>query len=137
MKYLVKNVHLFTIDSVTQEHESRLIEPSVVNDSTGNETSGSSQARFRCYDEFEKYDFSLSRLAIESLITLRLREAISIRFSHIDDFDSLPGNIYFMMVLETCNISLTMDVKEAENSFNDLKLSDYSGEIFLLSLLMH
>ena len=32
------------------------------------------------------------------------------------------------MVLETCNISLTMDVKEAENSFNELKLSDYSAE---------
>ena len=128
MRYLVKNIHLFTIDSVTQEHESRLIEPSVINDSNGTETFASTQARFRCYDEFEKYDFSLSRLAIKSLITLRLREAISIRFSHIDDFDSLPGNIYFMMVLETCNISLTMDIKEAENSFNDLKLSDYPGE---------
>ena len=70
MTYLVKNVHLFTIDSVTQEHESRLIEPPVVNDSSVAETSDSIQARFRCYDEFEKYDFSLSRLAIESLITL-------------------------------------------------------------------
>ena len=128
MTYLVKNVHLFTMDSVTQEHESRLIEPPVIYDSAGTETADSVQARFRCYDEFEKYDFSLSRLAIESLITLRLREAISVRFSHIDDFDALPGNIYFMMVLETCNISLTMDVKEAENSFNELKLSDYSGE---------
>ena len=70
MRYLVKNIHLFTIDSVTQEHESRLIKPFVINDSNGTETFASTQARFRCYDEFEKYDFSLSRLAIKSLITL-------------------------------------------------------------------
>ena len=70
MTYLVKNVHLFTIDSVTQEHESHLTEPSIIEDSTGTETSASSQARFRCYDEFKKYDFSLSRLVIKSLITL-------------------------------------------------------------------
>ena len=41
---------------------------------------------------------------------------------------SFPGQIYFMMVLETCNISLTMDVRDAEDSFKALKLSDYAGE---------
>ena len=72
MMNLIKNVHLFTIDSVTAEHESRIDEPAIIQDSSGTETIDSAQARFRCYDEFEKYDFSLSRLAIESLITLCL-----------------------------------------------------------------
>ena len=67
-------------------------------------------------------------MAIESLITLRLREAVSTRFSHINDFDNLPGQIYFMMILETCNISISMDVTDAEQSFNNLQLSDYPGE---------
>ena len=117
MMNLIKNVHLFTIDTVTTEHESCINKPSVIQDLTGSKTTDSVQARFRCYDKFKKYDFSLSRLAIESLITLCLQEAVSVRFSHVQDFDFLPCQIYFMMILETCNFSLSMDVKEAEDFF--------------------
>ena len=111
MMNLIKNVHMFTIDSVTTEHNSRLVEPPIIQDSSGTETTKSAQACFCCYDEYKKYDFSLSRLAIESLITLCLQEAISVRFSYTQDFDFLPGQIYFMKVLEICNFSLTMGVK--------------------------
>lgn len=128
MTFLIKNSHLFTIEDVTIEHNSRMNEPAIVNDAPGIETNESKEARFCCYDDHDKYDIALSKMAIESLITLLLREAVSTRFLHINDFDNLPGQIYFMMILETCNISISMDITDAEKSFNDLKLSDYPGE---------
>ena len=128
MRNLVKNTHLFTMQDVSKEHNSRLVEPTVVNDSSGSETAASVLARHRVYDEFELYDMALSRLAIEALLTVRLREEVRTRFSHVLDFEDLPGNIYFMMILETCNISASMDVKGAEDDLNALALSSFPGE---------
>ena len=69
MRNLVKFTHLFTLEDVTQEHDSRLVEPAIVLDPNGVETSASKQNRHRAYDKFEIYDIALSRLAIEALLT--------------------------------------------------------------------
>ena len=71
------------------------------------------------------YDVGLSRLAIEACVSVSLREEIAIRFSHTPDFDELPGQIYFMMILETCHASASLDVKGAHESYDKLRLVDY------------
>ena len=128
MRNLVKNTHLFTLEDVINEHDSRLTEPPAIVDSNGTETDESVLARHRAYDCYELYDMALSRLAIEALLTARLREEIRTRFSHVADFEDLPGNIYFMMILETCNISVSMDVKGAQDDLTTLELSSFAGE---------
>ena len=138
MRNLVKNTHLFTLEDVINEHDSRLTEPPAIDDSNGNETEGSVLARHRAYDSYELYDMALSRLAIEALLTVCLSEEIRTRFSHVADFEDLPGNIYFMMILETCNISVSMDVKGAQDDLNALELSSFAGEnvsVFAISAL--
>ena len=66
---------------------------------------------------------AISRLAVESLVGFELREKIIIRYSHIDDFvDNLPGQIYFMMVMETCHALTTMDVDSASAAYDQLTL---------------
>ena len=72
---------------------------------------------------------AISRLAVESLVGFELREKIIIRYSHIDDFvDNLPGQIYFMMVMETCHASTAMDVNSASATYDKLTLKSYAGE---------
>ena len=90
MKSLVKNTHLFTLDDVMQEHDSRLTEPPAILDLSGVETAESVVACHRAYDNHELYDMALSRLAIEALLTARLREEVRTRFSHFSDFEDLP-----------------------------------------------
>ena len=128
MRNLVKNTHLFTLEDVINEHDSRLTEPSAIVDLNGTETEESVLARHRAYDCYELYDMALSRLAIEALLTARLCDEIRTRFSHVADFEDLPGNIYFMMILETCNISVLMDVKGAQDDLTTLELSSFAGE---------
>ena len=97
-------------------------------DDKGVETAESVKACFRAYDSYELYDMALSRLAIEALLTARLRDEIRTRYSHISEFEDLPGNIYFMMLLETCNISASMDVQGAQEDLNGLQLTSFPGE---------
>ena len=47
---------------------------------------------------------------------------------HKDDFEDLPDNICFIMVLETCNISASIDVKGEEKDLSTLQLSSFPGE---------
>ena len=76
----MQNTHLFTLSDVTSEHDSRLVEPAAILDAAGVKTADSVQARFRAYDDYKIYDMALSRLAIEALLTARLREEIRTRF---------------------------------------------------------
>ena len=76
------------------EFQSRLTEPLVIiGVTTGAEYPFSQQHRFRCNDCYELWDMAISCLAVQSLVGLELRDKISIRYSHIDDFDNLPGQI--------------------------------------------
>ena len=46
-------------------------------------------------------------------------------FSHVNDFDDLPGHIYFIMTLETCNASTSLDIDSATSKFKDISLSNF------------
>ena len=128
MTSLLGDTHSFTLHNVLDEYRARLITPEKITKEDGTETKESALARYRAYDEFELYDIALSRLAIEALITAPLREKVAIRFSHIDDFEDLPGQIYFMMILDVCHASEAMDIDGAIDEFRSLSLSDFPGE---------
>lgn len=67
-------------------------------------------------------------MIVESLLTQKVRDSLDDRFSHYDDFDELPGQVMFMMTLDTVNASAELDVKGAKMSFKSLSLSNYPGE---------
>ena len=89
MKYLPEDPHTFTLEAVLTEHKSRLVEPAQVNDASGDETPESILARFRCYDEYELCDFSLSRLAVEALVHPDLRAEVVVQYNHMDNFKNI------------------------------------------------
>ena len=129
MRFLLTDIHLFTLDKVMTEFKSRLTEPLVViGASTGVETTLSQKRRLRCYDCYELWDMAISRLAVESLVGIELRDKIEVRYSHIEDFDDLPGQIFYMMVMETCHASTAMDVDSASTAYEKLNLKSYAGE---------
>jgi hypothetical protein len=129
MVSLLDEAHGFTVEDVTAEHVSRLNEPvPIMSPLGGVETRASKIARFKCYDVYEKYDFALSRLVVESLLSVEFREKLRVRYSHHPGFRTLPGQIIFMMVLDTCNASVEMDIEGAKISFNALSLSAFPGE---------
>ena len=49
-------------------------------------------------------------------------------FSHNKDFDELPGQIYFTMVLSACNTSASFDIESATSEFKVIFLSNFPGE---------
>ena len=129
MKNLSEEPHSFTLDGVLSEHRLRdKEEPAESVDLQLNEFPSSVINRFKCYDEFEIDDFNLSRLVIESLISADLRQKVKTRFNHFKDFAYLPGQVYFMMILEVCNASFTYDIDGARTSLTTIKLVDYPGE---------
>ena len=115
---------------VPDEYDTRMARPSAVFeiDSTGNlattKTSASTLIRNKDYDEYEQYNIALSRLIVESLLSPLYRETIKTRFSHHNNFEELPGQVYFMMVLDTCNTSAAIDIEIAVIKFNELSLSN-------------
>ena len=92
MKYLPEEPYSFTIDDILAEHTSRLVEPSVITNSQTPhvETPESTLAWLHCYDPYEKCDFSISRLVIESLVHPELRAEIIVQFSLTPSFKKLP-----------------------------------------------
>jgi len=60
MKYLSEDHHTFTLPLVLDKHKFCLIEPAQVLDSAGDETAASIVARFKCDDDYEMCDFSIS-----------------------------------------------------------------------------
>jgi hypothetical protein len=129
MHNLATEPHSFTLSSVLAEHKARNIpELSPVYDANQDELPSSILARFKCYDEFELDNINLSRLVIDLLISVELRQKVKTRFNHYSDFAYLPGQVYFMMVLEVCNVSFTFDIDAARSSLQDIKLVNYAGE---------
>jgi len=76
MRYFPEEPHNFTLSSILVEHQLRLVEPEYVNDANEKETSASVAALFRCYDDYELCDFSLSQLAVETLVHPDLRAEV-------------------------------------------------------------
>ena len=112
MLFLVNDAHHFTIDDVILEHSQRM------------ETTG----EFKEYDDYERGDSYLSRLAVESLLSSALDAKILIRYGHYDDFEDLPGQVYLMMVLDICNASADHDIEAATITFGKLTLADFPWE---------
>lgn len=128
MKYLAEEPHLFTIEQVMSEHSSRLIEPLVELDDNNDEIVTSITARNRCYDKYEKFDISLSRRILETLLSQDIKATIRIKYGHLPNFKSLPGQIIFMMALDVSNASAIQDIDEATTAYKDLTLTSYPGE---------
>ena len=128
MNYLPKDPHTFTLATVLAEHKSRVTEPTPILGASNVETLESIIARFKCYSTYEKCDWFLSHLAIETLVYPDLRVEVVVQFSHTSSFKKLPGNIYFMMVLEVCHALFSCKMDEAAASFQALDLGAYPGE---------
>jgi hypothetical protein len=111
MVSLMTEYHAFTVDEILNEFHARAgIEPAPILDNAGTETEASRKNRFRFFDDYELDDVALSRLTVESLLTASLREKLETRFSHYARFHNLPGQVIFMMVLDTCNASTELDI---------------------------
>ena len=128
MKALLDSPHDFTFDEVTDEYKRRLTEPHPVLDTGGSETPESVIDRFKTFDEYELADRSLSRLCVECLVSTNFREKVIHRFSHLTDFEVLPGQLYFMMIFDTCMASASVDIGGAITQFTSLSLSSFPGE---------
>ena len=126
---LFENYHKVTVDEVIVQHEIRSEEADPeLDDATGLETDESKERRFIAYDEFEFDDFGLSRLVVESLLSPTLMERIVTRFGNDDDLEFYPGQILFMMALDTCNASVQRDITGAQVKFDELTLDSFPGE---------
>ena len=58
----------------------------------------------------------------------KVREVIKTRFSHYENFEEPPGQIYCMMILNACNAFAATNIEGAEKSFKALTLSNFPGE---------
>merc|ERR1740124_651011 len=105
-----------------------MVELACVGDANGKETSASVAARFRCYDDYELCDFSLSRLAVETLVHPYLRAEVVVQHNHVPSFKKLPGNVYLVMVLDVCHASFAFRMDDAAKSLSALMLETFSGE---------
>ena len=122
--------HLFTLNSVIVEHELCLVIPRPVFsdlDLTVKMQNSISLQR-KSYDVFETYDIALSRLLVESPVSSTYRESIKPRFSHRPNFENLPRQVYYMMVIYARNTSVVIDVKTTKTKFYKLSLSNFPGE---------
>ena len=79
---LTESSHLFNLDNVIKEHDTRTLNSSQVftintdGTSSTTETNESKSTRFREYGMYERFDMALSRLLVESLVSSTYRETI-------------------------------------------------------------
>jgi hypothetical protein len=97
---LLRSPHLFTVEDVINSHMMRL-------DSNSTEASK--------YDEFERDDIHMTRLAVESLLTEKIKDAIRTRYDHDPAFYNYPGPVLFIMALDICNASQSSDIDWAQS----------------------
>ena len=109
---LFDNAHCFKLDGVIAEYIRRLAKNNL----------------HESYDDTERDEVELSRTVVESLLTETFQEKFEIRFSHRDDFETLPGSCLFMMALETCNASVFHDIEGAKKKMDALDLNTYPAE---------
>jgi hypothetical protein len=110
---LLDSPHLFTIEDVIDSHVMRL-------DSNSTEESK--------YDEFERDDFKMTRLAVESRLTEKIKDDIRTQYDNDPVFYNYPGPVVFMMALDVCNASQSFDIYGAQAKLDELKLENYPRE---------
>ena len=126
---LFEHYHKLTVEEVIEQYELRCDEPAPENDPvTLQETETSKQLRFEAYDDYEFDDFGLSRLVVESLISPDLLERITTKYGNDQLYESYPGQVLFMMALDTCNASVQRDIAGAQVRYDKLTLDSYPGE---------
>jgi hypothetical protein len=109
---LFEHSHRFRLDAIVAEHNRRL------QDSNQYET----------YDAIERDENEMTRMVFESTVTDSFLEKLTVRYSHREDFDYLPGSCLFMMALEVCNASVSHDVDGARIKLEAMTLDSYPGE---------
>ena len=55
-------------------------------------------------------------------------EVINTRFSHYEDFENLPSQVYFTMIIYDWNTSAAIDIEGAEKDITSLSFNDFPGE---------
>jgi hypothetical protein len=80
------------------------------------------------YDSFEKDDINMTRLAVESQLTEKIRDAIRTRYDHDPAFYDFPAPVLFMITLGICNASQSFVIDREQNKLDELKLENYPGE---------
>ena len=109
---LFEHSHRFRLDAVVAEHNRRL----------------SFSNQYETYDAIERDENEMTRMVFESTVTDSFLEKLTIRYSHREDFDYLPGSCLFMMALEACNASVSHDVDGARIKLEAMTLDSYPGE---------
>jgi hypothetical protein len=104
---LLRSLHLFTVEEVIASYVMRL---------DSNSTDASQ------YDSFERDDIDMTRLAVESRFTEKIRDAIRTRYDHDPAFYDYPGPVLFMMALDICNASQSFDIDGAQTKLDELTL---------------
>ena len=126
---LFEHYHKFTVEEIIDQYELRCSEPPPELDpTTGDEIEESRQLQFESYDEYEFNDIGLSRLVVESMLTPSLQERMFTKFGNNDNYETYPGQILFMMALDTCNASVQRDIAGAQTKFDNSSLDAYPGE---------
>ena len=129
MTNISENPHLSTVQQVIDHHVSRLSEPLAVIDTTSNEeTAQSVLNRFKAYDKFERFDISMTRHIVSSLLSHDIQSTIRIKYGHLPNFKTLPGQVIMKMALDVSNASAVEDIEGAITNFAALKLATYPGE---------
>jgi len=72
--------------------------------------------------------FSISRLAVETLVHPDLRAEVVVWHNHVPSFKKLPGIVYLMMVLDGCHASFAFKMDDAAKSLSTLTLETFDGE---------
>ena len=67
-------------------------------------------------------------MVVESLLTPSLLERILTRFGNDEEFESYPGQVLFLMALDTCNATVQRDIAGAQVKFDALTLDSYPGK---------
>jgi len=123
--YAIRNLETGKVRNLLEEHHHYNVEQTIAEferradvENTDNEA----------YDSYEVSEVALSRFVVESLCAIDFREKIKVRYGHLKNFRRLPGPVYFMMALETCNASVSHDVEGAKALFDSLTLDTYPGE---------
>ena len=86
------------------------------------------QLRFEAHDKYEFDDLGLSRLVVESPLSPSLLEGINTRSGNDDAFEMYPGQVLFVMELDTCNASVQRDIAGTQTRYDQLTLDSYPGE---------
>jgi hypothetical protein len=70
----------------------------------------------------------MTRSAVESRLTEKIRDAICTPYDHGPAFYDYPGLVLLMMALDICNALQSFDIDGAQTKLDELELENYPGE---------